>query len=132
MPRVQFFAIPAEDTARARSFYQQVFGWEFRLGWEYDSPAGRESFWAARTGPASEPGIDGGLVKREYSGQPISVAIGVPSADDYLSRIEAHGGRTIVPKSQLPDGSWFALCQDSEGNTFAIVEAARETGTPGA
>ena len=45
MPRVNFFAIPTDVPERAIAFYQQVFGWRFEVGWEYDTPQGREKYW---------------------------------------------------------------------------------------
>ena len=41
MPRVTHFAIPDDIPDRAINFYQQVFGWNFEVGWEYDTPQGR-------------------------------------------------------------------------------------------
>ena len=71
MPRVNHFAIPADVPERAIQFYQEVFGWQFELGWEYETPEGREKYWHVITGGGSA-GIDGGLARREYQGQPIS------------------------------------------------------------
>ncbi|HEY1338545.1 MAG TPA: VOC family protein, partial [Bryobacteraceae bacterium] len=50
MPRVNHFAIPADDPERAISFYKRVFGWRFERGWEYDTPQGRETYWHVRSG----------------------------------------------------------------------------------
>ena len=124
MPRPNHFAIPAEDPHRAQEFYRHVFNWKFELAWEYDTPTGREGYWRASTGSGSESGIDGGITKREYPGQPIAVGIQVPSVEEYAARVEKYGGKIIVGRMQLPDGTFFAFCQDSEGNSFAIVESA--------
>ena len=124
MPRVNHFGIPADDPQRALKFYHQVFGWEFQLGWEYDTPGGREQYWNVVTGSGDESGINGGLTRREFPGQPIGVGIQVPSVDEYTSRVEKHGGKVIVGRQQLPKVGWFALCQDSEGNTFVIFQSA--------
>jgi hypothetical protein len=45
MPRVTYFAIPADVPDRAMHFYREVFGWQFEAGWEYDTPQGREQYW---------------------------------------------------------------------------------------
>lgn len=50
MPRVKHFAIPAGVPERAINFYQEVFGWQFEVGWEYDTPQGREKYWHAISG----------------------------------------------------------------------------------
>jgi len=61
MPRVNHFAIPADIPDRAINFYQDVFGWQFEAGWEYDTPRGREKYWRVITGDATSAGINGGL-----------------------------------------------------------------------
>jgi uncharacterized protein len=82
MPRVKYFAIPADDPERALEFYHWVFQWEFELGWEYDTPNGRERYWHVVTGADDEVGINGGLTRREFPGQPIGLGIQVPSIDE--------------------------------------------------
>jgi len=121
MSRVTYFAIPADAPERAMHFYREVFGWQFEPGWEYDTPQGRETYWHVNTGDGS-PGINGGLTRREYPGQPISVGIEVPAVDACTSLVEKNGGKTVVSKVALPGVAWFAVCQDSEGNSFAIFQ----------
>jgi predicted enzyme related to lactoylglutathione lyase len=120
MPRINHFAIPAENPERAIQFYREVFGWRFEVGWEYDTPGGRETYWHVYTGDGA--GIDGGLTKREYPEQPISVGIEVPDVDEYAALIQRGGGKVLVGKTELPGVAWFAFCQDPEGNTFAIYQ----------
>ena len=64
MPRVNYFAIPADVPDRAINFYQEVFGWQFEVGWEYDTPQGREKYWRVITGDGASAGINGGLTRR--------------------------------------------------------------------
>jgi predicted enzyme related to lactoylglutathione lyase len=49
--------------------------------------------------------------------------IDVPSCDEYLRRIDAAGGKTIVPKMPIPGVGWLAYCTDPEGNGFGIMQA---------
>jgi len=121
MPRVTHFDIPADLPDRAINFYHEVFGWQFELGWEYDTPQGREKYWRVITGDGPS-GINGGLTRREYPGQPISVGLEVPSVDSCTALVVKHGGKTLVAKVALPGLAWYAVCQDSEGNTFAIFQ----------
>jgi predicted enzyme related to lactoylglutathione lyase len=121
-PRVNYFTIPADVPDRAIEFYRPVFGWTFEVGWEYDTPLGREKYWHAISADGGTAGINGGLTRREYPGQPISAGIEVPAADPCLELVEKCGGKVIVPKVALPGAAWFAVCQDSEGNSFAIAQ----------
>jgi predicted enzyme related to lactoylglutathione lyase len=81
MPRVNHFAIPADVPERAISFYERVFDWQFKIGWEYDTPHGQEKYWYVISGGDGSAGIDGGLTRREYRGQPISVGIEVSEVE---------------------------------------------------
>ena len=51
------FAINADDTARARGFYQNVFGWQFQ-------PWGPPDFFQISTGDKTNPRVQGALQKR--------------------------------------------------------------------
>ena len=57
MPRPIHFEIHAANPQRAIDFYTKLFGWQF-------SQWGTEQYWLVKTGEASEPGIDGGLLLR--------------------------------------------------------------------
>ena len=64
MPRPVHFEIPAENPERAMKFYEAAFGWTFHK-W-----AGPMDYWMINTGPATEPGINGGLMPRRDPAQP--------------------------------------------------------------
>ena len=121
-PRVNFFSIPADDPDRAIEFYRSVFGWQFQVRWEYDTPHGREKNWGIVTDDGHGPGIGGGLTRREFPGQPIGIGIQVRAVDEFIKRVETHGGKIVVGRTALPKVGVFAVCQDSEGNTFVIFE----------
>ena len=57
MSRVAHFEIHVDDPARAISFYENVFGWQFS---KWDGP---QDYWLIKTGEADERGIDGGLMR---------------------------------------------------------------------
>ena len=109
-------------------FYSDVFGWHFQVGWEYDTPRGREKNWMVNTENGDEPGINGWLTRREFPGQPISVGIQVSKIETFFRRIEQSGGRVIIHKTALPNIGWFGVCQDTEGNTFVISESKKTSG----
>jgi predicted enzyme related to lactoylglutathione lyase len=116
MPRVVHFEIPADNPERAIAFYQNVFGWEIEK-WE-----GPMEYWLIMTGPEEEPGIDGGLTRRTEPGMGTENTIGVASIDEYLTKIEASGGKVLRPKSTVPGVGYLAYCQDTEGNTFGLMQ----------
>ncbi len=117
MPRVVHFEIAADDPERAVAFYETVFGWEIT---KWDGPV---EYWLITTGPEDEPGIDGGLAKRIDPSTGTENTIDVDSVDDFVERIEASGGKILRPKSAVPGVGWLAYCQDTEGNTFGIMQS---------
>jgi len=125
MPRVVHFEIHADDPERAMRFYSSVFGWEF-LEWK-----GPYEYWVIRTGPDGEPGINGGLVRRDPGGRGRSIiafvcSIDVPSVDEYAERVTAHGGAIAIPKTALPGVGWLAYARDTEGNIIGLAQEDAE------
>jgi predicted enzyme related to lactoylglutathione lyase len=116
MLRVTHFEISVDDPERAIKFYTDAFGWEIKK-WE-----GPMDYWLIMTGPKDQPGIDGGLMKREHPGASTTNTIDVPSVDEFISKITEAGGKIIAPKQSIPGVGYFAYCQDTEGNTFGIME----------
>ena len=116
MSRVVHFEIPADDPGRAVGFYEQVFGWKFKK-WE-----GPMDYWLIETGPDDEPGINGGLMKREQPRQGVCNTLGVGSVDDFVGKVTDAGGTIVVPKSPIPGVGYVAYGQDPEGNAFGLFE----------
>jgi hypothetical protein len=80
------------------------------------------------TGPASERGIDGGLIRRQgpIDGQAVIAyvcTIDVPSVDDTVRTVGLNGGANVVPKMPIPGVGWLAYCKDTEGNIFGVMQA---------
>ncbi|HEX2175878.1 MAG TPA: VOC family protein [Nocardioidaceae bacterium] len=125
--RVVHFEVPFDDGERARSFYQDVFGWKLN-----EMP--EMSYTIAMTGPvsdsgmSSEPGyINGGMYSRE-SGYPASpvITVDVASIDETLTRIEHEGGSTVLAKQAVGDMGFAAYFKDSEGNVLGLWETATQ------
>ena len=116
MPRPIHFDLSADDPERAVKFYSSVFGWKFEK-WQ-----GPMEYWLITTGTAPEPGIDGGMSRRE-PGATDSNTIGVPSIDDAMKSIAAAGGKVVSEKRAIPGVGWFATCKDTEGNEFGLMQS---------
>lgn len=126
MNRVIHFEIHAQDPQKLADFYRNVFGWEIR---NWSNP--NVDYWIVMTAPdgSKEPGINGGIVKRQgpkpKGGEPVTsfvCTISVPSVDDYIKKIQAGGGKNVLPKMPIPGLAWLAYCTDIEGNIFGIFE----------
>ena len=116
MPRVIHFEITADDPDRALKFYEEVFGWTTQT---WDGP---QAYWLLTTGPAEQPGINGGLMRRDPRFPTVVNTIDVPDVDAYCEKVQSSGGRVMVPKSHVPGVGWVAYCDDTEGNTFGIIQ----------
>ena len=115
MPRVIHFEIQADDPERAVNFFKNVFGWKIDK-W------GPEEYWLATTGDDKEMGINGAIMRRIPMTNPTTNTIGVSSVDEYTAKIIANGGKVVMPKSVIPGIGYFAYCQDTESNTFGILQ----------
>lgn len=112
---IVYFEIPADDVARAQSFYKDLFGWEFQ------TVPGMDDYWTFATGV--ENGVaGGGLMARANPQHGITNYIGVDSVDEYAAKVVALGGKIVVPKQSAGGYGWMVWCADSEGNMFALYE----------
>ncbi len=116
MKRVVHFDISADDPERAVKFYTDVFDWSIQK-WE-----GPMEYWLVTTGPEGEPGINGGIAKRKMPSETTTNTIDVDSVDEFLEKITAAGGKIIAPKMPIPGVGFFAMCLDTEGNPFGLME----------
>lgn len=110
-----WFEIPADEPARAKTFYGKLFGWKIN-----PLPHMADYSHIDTGGPDASP--DGGLMKRMHPGQSITNYILVPSVTRFMAKVKKLGGDICKPKSAVPGMGYFAVCQDTENNTFAIWE----------
>jgi hypothetical protein len=116
MLRIVHFEINADDPERAVRFYQRVFGWKI------DKWAGPVDYWLVTTGEESQPGINGGIMKRMSPQASTYNTVDVPSVDKFTRKITEEGGKIVVPKMAVPGVGYMAYCADTEGNVFGIME----------
>jgi predicted enzyme related to lactoylglutathione lyase len=105
---VVHFEIGCQDKEKTSAFYRGVFGWTIDPG-----PMG-----LIDTGAGS--GIQGHIAALGH--EPHQFTHFYIETDDVaasLQKVEAAGGKTIVPPVQIPSGTfaWFA---DIEGNTVGL------------
>ena len=116
------FEIPADEVPRAVAFYEKVFGWKIK---KFPMPPGGPEYYGVTTRKAGEPGIDGGLMKRNMPGQPFANYVSVKSIDAFVPRIEANGGKIVMPKQEIAPGMGsIAVFLDTEGNMMGLYQPA--------
>jgi uncharacterized protein len=78
-------------------------------------------YWHIDTGGGDDT-PDGGLMKRKHPEQPITNYVNVASVDEAATKVQKLGGKICKPKTAVPQMGYFAVCQDTEGNEFALWE----------
>ena len=116
MPKVIRFDLGVDQPERAIKFYSGIFGWHI------EPLQGVPDYWLISTGDIGQPGIDGGLVKRRHTADGTTCTIEVPSVDESLKQVTVYGGKNLTGKTTIPGVGYYAYCQDTEGNIFAIME----------
>jgi len=70
-------------------------------------------------------GVNGGLFKKTTQmaeqAKPTNY-IWVESVEEYSKKVEALGGKIVVPKMEIQGLGWWALALDPEGNHFGLLE----------
>jgi len=118
---ISWFEIPAIDLSRAQKFYETIFNIQMI---PFDTPN-----FQMRMFPVEDmmSGIGGAISKAEGFYQP-SATDGTlvylnanPDVQNVLDKIEAAGGKIIVPKTQIsPEYGYMAVFVDTEGNRVAL------------
>jgi predicted enzyme related to lactoylglutathione lyase len=112
---IVWFDIPADDLDRAKAFYNKLFGWKIAT-----IPEMPDYLHIDTGGEDASP--DGGLMSRKHPEQSITNYINVPSVAKAAAKVEKLGGKICVEKTAVPQMGYFVVCQDTEGNSFALWE----------
>jgi len=111
-----------DDTAAARRFYGQLFGWEIQ-----DSPPEAGGYLMAMKGGRPAAGIG-----PKPEGMPVPSAwttyLAADSADDIATRVTNAGGQTMMPPFDVMDVGRMFVAADPTGAVFGVWEAKAHTG----
>ena len=100
---IVFFDIAGPDSARLSGFYSSVFGWQIDAKGSIKTPGGLE-----------------GTLRKDPSEK--IIYMGVTDINLALKSIEASGGKTVLPRTVVPNAVTFALFTDPAGNRMGLVE----------
>lgn len=118
---ISWFEIPATDIDRAQQFYEAVF--------QIKMQAMDFQQTKMRMFPIDDPmkGIggtiidSGGFHKPSATDGPLIYLNGNPDVKIFLDRVEAAGGKIMVPKTEIsPEYGYMAVFLDTEGNRVAL------------
>lgn len=116
---LNWFEIPASNLARAKKFYETIFGIE--MG-EMEMMGTKMAFFPseAKSGKVSGAVVQGEMYQPSQDGAKIYLN-GNPDLNNVLSKIFAAGGSIQMPKTHIsPEIGHMAFFTDSEGNSVAL------------
>ncbi len=114
---VNWFEIPVKDIDKAKKFYQAVF--DYNLDLQEMEPYKMALFPMVQ----DKSGAAGALVQGQSytpSGSGTVVYFSVDDIEETLRRINANGGKTVLPKKSIGEHGFIAHFQDTEGNRLAL------------
>lgn len=112
--------IPAHDPKIASQFYADVFDWKIDVAPEFDY-----HMFQAEGGPGGGFVNTGESMGMDYKAGELLVYISTDDIDASLAQVEAHGGKTLLPKTEIPQVGWFAFFADPTGNRVALFTDIR-------
>jgi predicted enzyme related to lactoylglutathione lyase len=101
------------DPKRVQEFYEQLFGWRTE-----SVQGGAQPYWGIYNGER----LNGGMMQLPADiGAPSHwlVYFGIDDIDRAAERIEASGGTIMVPKTDVPGGT-FLVAKDPQGAAFGV------------
>ena len=116
---LNWFEIPVTDLARAKHFYQVIFGIHMD---ELSMGPIDMAFFPSTNGNGK---VAGALAKGDFykpSAEGVVIYLnGNPDLSSALDKVETEGGKIIMPKTQItPEYGYMAWFIDTEGNRIAL------------
>src|SRR2546425_9441499 len=108
---VTWFEITGKDGKKLQNFYSGVFGWKV----DANNPMNY-----GMVDNAGE-GIGGGISGGDGSRNQGTFYIEVDDPQAFLHKVEAHGGKTGMPVTEVPDMVKFARMDETESQVVGIT-----------
>ena len=104
----------AKDLEATGNFYRDLFGWEVVQITEMN-------YATFETGDNAGGGFN--PVSDTNPSGTVVVYIGTDDIDASLAKAESLGGKTVLPKTEIPETGWFGLFSDPTGNVVGLYTA---------
>ena len=105
------FAINADDVAATRGFYEALFGWRFTEAFP--------GFWRTTDAGAAIGAVQPRRTLPRDAG--LEVTFTVDDAEAAAATAERHGGRLLMPRSEIPGVGELVLLADPSGNVTGAM-----------
>ena len=110
---VVHFEIQSNQSEKLQRFYADVFGWHV--------DANNDMKYGI-VDTHTDGGIGGGIRPTNGGANRVTFYVDVDDLQAHLDKIEARGGKTIMPPTELPQVT-LALFSDPEGNVIGMTLA---------
>jgi uncharacterized protein len=122
---ISWFEIPTTDINRAQKFYETIFSISMI---PMDLPNIKMRMFPLddmQNGVGGALVDSGGFHKPSLTDGPLVYLNGNPDVQNVLSKVEAAGGKIMVPKTEIsPEYGFMAVFTDTEGNRMALHSIA--------
>jgi uncharacterized protein len=118
---ISWFEIPVTDLTRATKFYESIFSIKLN---SLDLPNIKMRMFPLddmMTGVGGALADSGGFHKPSSTDGPLIYLNGNPDLQNVLDKVDAAGGKIIVPKTEIsPEHGYMAVIIDTEGNRIGL------------
>jgi uncharacterized protein len=118
---VVHFEIIGRDPTKLRSYYRDLFGWEFDTGDAATEAVSQSGNYGFVDGNTSRDGINGGVGGGEgYEGR-VLFYVGVPNVEAALKKAESLGGKRQMGPEGTPGTIVIGQFTDPEGHLIGVA-----------
>ena len=115
------FEIIGPDTAQLRSYYADLFGWQFDLGDAQTESVSKPGEYGFVDGTANGNGINGGVGGGDGYEPRVLFYVGVPNVEAALQRAEELGGKRQFGPEGTPGTLVVGRFTDPQGNLIGVA-----------
>ncbi|AUH41071.1 VOC family protein [Streptomyces sp. CMB-StM0423] len=118
---VVHFEVIGRDPAKLRSYYGELFGWEFGVGDAATESVSQPGTYGFVDGSTTDGGINGGIGGGEgYEGR-VLFYVGVPDVEAALQKAETLGGTRRMGPEGTPGTLVVGHFTDPEGHLIGVA-----------
>lgn len=117
---VVWVEIPAADRKATAQFYSGLFGWQI------DNSMDEMNYTMFSTGDG--PGGGFPELSDGFEAGHVLISISTDDIDASLAKAEELGGKTIVPRTEVPGNGWYGIFEDPTGNNIGLFTGLENGG----
>lgn len=112
--------IPSADRRASSEFYANLFGWQI----DNSMDAMNYTMFSAGSGPGGGfPELADG-----FEAGDVMILVSTRDIDASLSLAESLGGKTVVPRTEIPGNGWYGVFEDPTGNNIGLFTGIEDIG----